>query len=41
MTANLVADGMVDETCVVWDDRGQLVAQSTQLARLRFADELG
>jgi hypothetical protein len=41
MTANLVADGLVDETCVVWDDRGQLVAQSTQLARLRFGDEPG
>ena len=41
MTANLVADGMVDETCVLWDSRGRLVAQSTQLARLRFPDELG
>ena len=39
MTAGLVADGMVDEACVVWDSRGQLVAQSTQLARLRFPDE--
>ena len=41
MTAGLVADGMVDETCVVWDSRGHLVAQSTQLARLRFPDEGG
>jgi hypothetical protein len=41
MTANLVADGMVDETCVLWDSRGQVVAQSTQLARLRFPDEQG
>jgi hypothetical protein len=41
MTANLVADGMVDETCVLWDSTGQVVAQATQLARLRFADEAG
>ena len=40
MTAGLVADGMVDETCVLWDSRGHLVGQSTQLARLRFPDEL-
>jgi hypothetical protein len=40
MTANLVADGVVDETCVVWDSRGQVVAQGTQLARLRFPDDL-
>jgi hypothetical protein len=39
MTAGLVADGMVDETCVLWDSRGSMVAQSTQLARLRFPDE--
>jgi hypothetical protein len=39
MTAGLVADGMVDETCVLWDSRGHLVGQSTQLARLRFPDE--
>ena len=39
MTANLVADGMVDETCVLWDTNGQVVAQATQLARLRFPDE--
>ena len=40
MTAGLVADGMVDETCTVWDSRGHMVAQSTQLARLRFPDEV-
>jgi Acyl-CoA thioesterase C-terminal domain/Acyl-CoA thioesterase N-terminal domain len=39
MTANLVAGGTVDETCVLWDSTGQVVAQSTQLARLRFPDE--
>ena len=39
MTANLVAGGMVDETCVMWDSRGQVVAQATQLARLRFPDD--
>jgi len=39
MTANLVADGMVDETCVLWDSHGQVVAQASQLARLRFLDE--
>ena len=41
MTAHVVADGMVDETCVLWDSRGVVVAQSTQLARLRFPDEPG
>ena len=41
MTADVVADGMVDETCVLWDSRGVVVAQSTQLARLRFPDEPG
>lgn len=41
MTASLVADGMVDETCVLWDSRGQVVAQASQLARLRFPDETG
>jgi len=40
MTAGLVADGMADETCVVWDSRGYMVAQSTQLARLRFPDDI-
>ena len=41
VTAGLVAYGMVDETCVLWDSRSHLVGQSTQLARLRFPDELG
>ena len=40
MTANLVAGGMVDETCILWDSEGQVVAQSTQLARLRFPGEV-
>ncbi len=39
VTGNLVAGGMVDETCVLWDARRRVVAQSTQLARLRFPDE--
>ncbi len=39
LTANLVAGGMVDETCVLWDSAGRVVAQSNQLARLRFPDE--
>jgi Thioesterase-like superfamily len=38
-TAHLVAAGMVDETCTLWDSRGYVVAQATQLARLRFPDE--
>jgi len=37
--ANVVAEGTVDETCVVWDSRGQVVAHATQLARLRFPDD--
>ena len=41
ISANVVADGVVDETCVVWDSRGHVVAQSTQLARLRFPDDSG
>ena len=40
ISANVVADGTVDETCVLWDGRGRVVAQSSQLARLRFPDEL-
>jgi hypothetical protein len=39
IAANVVAEGTVDETCVVWDSRGQVVAQATQLARLRFPDD--
>ena len=38
-TANLVAGGMVDETCVLWDSAGRVVAQSNQIARLRFPGE--
>lgn len=38
-TAHVVAGGMVDETCVLWDSSGRVVGQSTQLARLRFPDE--
>jgi hypothetical protein len=38
-TANLVAGGVVDETCVLWDSAGRVVAQSSQIARLRFPDE--
>jgi hypothetical protein len=37
--AHLVEAGVVDETCTLWDSRGQVVAQGTQLARLRFPDE--
>jgi hypothetical protein len=40
MTAGLVTGGMVDETCVLWDSRGRMVGQSTQLARVRFPDDL-
>jgi hypothetical protein len=39
-TAHLVAAGMVDEACTLWDSTGQVVAQATQLARLRFPDEV-
>jgi hypothetical protein len=38
--AHLVEAGMVDETCTLWDSTGQVVAQATQLARLRFPDEV-
>jgi acyl-coenzyme A thioesterase PaaI-like protein len=38
MEAHLVADGMVDETCTLWDARGRVVAQGSQLARVRFPD---
>ena len=40
-TAGLVSAGTVDETCTLWDSRGRVVAQATQLARLRFPDEAG
>lgn len=35
--ARHVQDEMVDEVCEVWDSRGRLVGQATQLARVRFA----
>ena len=41
MTANVVAGGMVDEVCIVWDSRGRVVAEGFQLARVRFVDEVG
>jgi hypothetical protein len=41
MAAHVVAGGMVDETCEVWDSRGRVVAQGNQLARVRFPDEVG
>jgi hypothetical protein len=34
--ANLVESGRVDETCLVWDGAGRLVAQGTQLAAIRL-----
>ena len=40
-TAHLVAAGTVDETCTLWDSHGNVVAQGTQLARLRFPGETG
>jgi hypothetical protein len=38
-SAGLVAAGTVDETCTLWDSDGHVVAQATQLARLRFPDD--
>ena len=38
--AHAVTGGMVDETCTLWDSAGHVVAQGTQLARVRFADEM-
>jgi acyl-coenzyme A thioesterase PaaI-like protein len=38
-TAHHVASGMVDEAATLWDAEGRVVAQATQLARLRFPDE--
>ena len=35
--ARLVEAGLVDESCDVWDSRGRLVAQATQLAAVRLA----
>lgn len=34
--AHLVADTRVDETCWVWDSRGRVVAQGSQLAGIRL-----
>lgn len=34
--ARLVEGGLCDEVCEIWDRRGRLVAQATQLARVRF-----
>lgn len=36
--AGLIQDGFVDETMEVWDSRGRLVAQSTQLAGIRVPE---
>lgn len=36
--ARLVQDGRVDEACDVWDSRGRLVAQATQLAGVRVPE---
>jgi acyl-CoA thioesterase len=39
LTAHHVASAMVDESCTLWDAEGQVVAQASQLARLRFPDD--
>jgi Thioesterase-like superfamily len=39
LTAHHVASGMVDESCTLWDAEGAVVAQASQLARLRFPDD--
>ncbi len=36
--AQLVQHGLVDELCQVWDARGRLVAQGSQLAGVRFPE---
>ena len=36
--ARLVEEGLFDEACEVWDSRGRLVAQATQLAAVRLGD---
>jgi hypothetical protein len=36
--ARLVEEGLFDEACDVWDSRGRLVAQATQLAAVRVGD---
>jgi len=35
---SVVDGGRIDETCEVWDSRGRLVAQATQLAGVRVGD---
>jgi acyl-coenzyme A thioesterase PaaI-like protein len=35
----VVADGLVDERCELYDERGELVASSSQLALVRFSQE--
>ena len=32
----VIADGLVDERCELFDDRGELVASSSQIAMVRF-----
>ena len=32
----VIDDGFVDEVCQIWDSAGRLVAQGTQLAKVRF-----
>jgi hypothetical protein len=38
--ARLVDDGWMDEACDIWDSRGRLVAQATQLAGVRIPEGL-
>ena len=33
--SHLIADGWLDEECLLWDSSGALVAQATQLAAYR------
>jgi acyl-CoA thioesterase len=40
LEAHVVADQMVDETCTLWDADGHVVAQATQLARVRFPEDI-
>jgi acyl-CoA thioesterase len=35
--AQVIESGFVDEVCEIWDSDGRLVAQGTQLAKVRFA----
>jgi hypothetical protein len=37
--ARLVEGGMVDQVCDLWDSSGRFVAQSVQLAQVRFPDD--